>query len=153
MGLFAFLFGKQKKTEHSFFGSMLFQEDKKNPLRSYFECRRHFFPAAKEIEIGIDGSESGPTEIQVEFFQSIEENYDKISLSLTPLIEEEFRNWKEGFRIIDFRKEFEAVYLRLPRCESQPVEWEIAFESDHDRNHTFTATMSDFEVKALLIDG
>ena len=69
------------------------------------------------------------------------------------MIEDEYGNWIEGFKIKDFRKEFEPVYLRLPRCEHHPIEWEIAFESEHERNHTFTITMFDFEAKEILIDG
>ncbi|PZR24975.1 MAG: hypothetical protein DI535_20215 [Citrobacter freundii] len=153
MGIFDFLFGKQIKIENEFFGSMLFLGDKKEPAKSYFECRRDFNPSGKIIEIGIHGDISGPTEKQVMFFRSIEDSYPSIVKSITPLIEDEFGNWKEGFKIQDFLKEFEPVYLRLPRCENKPFVWEISFESEHDRNHTFTLTMSDFEAKEILIDG
>ena len=153
MGLFDFIFGKTIELENDFFGTMLFLENKKQPQNNYFECRRHFAPTDSIIEIGIDGDITGPTQLQIEFFKSIENNYSEISKAITPLIEDEFGNWQEGFRINNFKKEFEAVYLQLPRCESKPVIWEIAFESDHDRNHTFTITMSDFEAKEILIDG
>ena len=62
-------------------------------------------------------------------------------------------NWQEAFKIKDFLKEFEPVFLQLPRCEGKEVIWEIAFESDHDRNHTFIVTMHDFAAYELLIDG
>lgn len=153
MGLLDFIFGKPTKLENEFFGAMLFLEDKKNTLQSYFECRRQFIPSDKIIEIGIDGDVSGPTQKQIDFFKSIEDNYTIIAKAISPLIEDEFGNWKEGFKINDFQKEFEPVYLRLPRCENKPIVWEIAFESDHDRNHTFTLTMSDFDAKEVLIDG
>jgi len=153
MGIFDFLFGKPVKLDNEFFGTMLFCENKKEPLKSYFECSRHFNPSGKAIEIGIDGDVSGPTQLQIDFFKSIEDNYSQISKSIIPLIEDEFGNWKEGFKIANFQQEFEPVYLRLPRCESKPITWEIAFESDHDRNHTFTITMSYFEAKEILIDG
>ena len=153
MGLLDFIFGKPTKLENEFFGTMLFLEDKKEPLKSYFECRRHFTPTDKIIEIGIDGDQSGPTQKQIDFFKSIEANYSEVSKAVSPLIEDEFGNWKEGFKIGNFQKEFQAVYLRLPRCETKPVIWEIAFNSEHDRNHTFTLTMSDFEAKEILIDG
>ncbi|HEY5748518.1 MAG TPA: hypothetical protein VIU12_20755 [Chryseolinea sp.] len=153
MGFLDFIFGKQTKLENEFFGTMLFLADKKEPLKSYYECRRHFVPTNKIIEIGIDGDASGPTQSQIDFFKSIEHRYSELSEAVKPLIEDEFGNWKEGFRIANFQKEFEAVYLRLPRCESKPVLWEIAFESEHDRDHTFTLTMSDFEAKEILIDG
>lgn len=151
MGLFDFL--KPKKIDNDFFGQMTFLGDKKDPSKSYFECRRHFKPSNKQIEIGIDGAETGPTQIQIDFFKTIEDNYAKITDAIRPLIEDQFGNWQEGFKIKDFNKEFEPVYLRLPRCESNPIIWEIAFESDHDRNHTFTATMENLIAKELLIDG
>ncbi|MCE2996245.1 MAG: hypothetical protein ACK5RG_03480 [Cyclobacteriaceae bacterium] len=153
MGLLDFIFGKQTKIENEFFGTMLFFENKKDSLKSYFECRRHFSPSDKMIEIGIDGDVSGPTQKQIDFFKSIEDNYSIIVKAISPLIENEFGNWKEGFKLDNFQKEFEPVYLRLPRCENKPIVWEIAFESDHDRDHTFTITMSDFDAKEVLIDG
>jgi hypothetical protein len=153
MGLLDFIFGKPKKIQHDFFGTMLFLEFKKESHKSYFECKRHFKPTDRSIEIGIDGEETGPTQNQVDFFRSVEDNYATIAKAILPLIEDEFGNWKEGFRINDFQKEFEPVYLRIPRCENKPIVWEIAFESDHDKNHTFTLTMSDFEAKEIVIDG
>jgi len=153
MGLLDFIFGKPTKLENEFFGTMLFLKDKKDTLKSYYECRRHFIPSDNTIEIGIDGDITGPTQKQIDFFKSIEYNYSIIAKAISPLIEDEFGNWKEGFKINHFEKEFEPVYLRLPRCENKPIIWEIAFESDHDRNHTFTLIMSDFEAKEILIDG
>jgi hypothetical protein len=153
MGLFDSLFGKTRKIDHDFFGQMIFTGGKVPNPSDYFECRRHFKPSNNVIEIGIDGDISGPTEKQINFFKSIEDNYSNITKAITPLIEDEFGNWKEGFKISDFNKEFEPVYLRLPRCEFNPIIWEIAFESDHDSNHTFTLTMNDFDAKEILIDG
>lgn len=153
MALLDFIFGKPIKLENEFFGTMLFLEYKKETHKSYFECRRQFVPSNQIIEIGIDGDVSGPTQKQIEFFKSIEDNYSIIVKAISPLIENEFGNWKEGFKINDFQKEFEPVYLHLPRCETKPIVWEIAFESDHDRNHTITLTMSDFDAKEILIDG
>jgi hypothetical protein len=153
MGILDFLFGKSTKIDHPFFGQMLFVQNKKDTPRSYFECRRHFNPSDRLIEIGIDADISGPTKIQVDFFKSIEDNYYELIRSITPLIEDQFQNWKEDFKIANFNKEFEPVYLRLPRCENKPIIWEIAFESEHDRNHTFTLTMQDFKADEILIDG
>lgn len=153
MGLLDFLFGKTIKIEDEFFGEMDFSEFKNTPEKNYFECRRHFQPTDDIIEIGIAGDISGPTEMQKNYFRKIESNYNSICVAIQPMIENEFQNWKEGFKIKDFRKEFNAVYLELPRCEKEPIIWEIAFESDHDLNHTFTLTMNDFEAKEILIDG
>lgn len=153
MGLLDFIFGKSNKMENEFFGTKTFFEFKKEPYKNYFECSRYFKPADKVIEIGIDGDMSGITDEQIDFFKRVEDNYPEICKTIVPLIEHEFGNWKEGFKILDFQKEFEAVYLSLPRCETRPVVWEIAFESHHDKNHTFTLTMSDFEAREVLIEG
>lgn len=153
MGLLDFIFGKSTMIENEFFGTMKFMENKKEPRKSYFECRRHFKPTNQIIEIGIDGDLSGITDSQTGFFRSIEENYTVICQAVTPLIEDEFRNWKEGFKIINFPKEFEAVYLQIPRCDTKPIVWEISFETEHDNNHTVTITMSGFEAREVLIDG
>ena len=153
MGIFDFIFGKTIKIEDEFFGKMIFSEFKKDPEKNYFECRRHFKPTDKIIEIGIKGNVSGPTEIQKNFFKKIESDYDKIASSIKPMIENEFRNWKEDFKIADFNKEFKAVYLNLPRCVKESKVWEIAFESEHDLNHTFTLSMNDLNATEILIDG
>ena len=74
-------------------------------------------------------------------------------ISIGPKIEVEFKNWKEDFRIKDFKKEFRPVYMFLPRCDKQPITWEIAFESDHDLNHLFTVKMKDMSAIKVSIDG
>ena len=91
--------------------------------------------------------------MQKEFFRKIESDYDQIIASAKPIIENEFQNWKEDFNIKDFRKEFKAVYLYLPRCENEQKTWEIAFETEHDLNHTITLKMIDFKATEILIDG
>ncbi len=146
MRLFNFILGKSIKVESDFFGTMLFADD-------YFECSRHFKPTGKIIEIKIEADESGPTQEQVDFFRSVEDNYATISSSMIPLIEEEVRNWDAAFKIRDFQKEFRAVYLCLSKGEPQPIIWEIAFESDYDKNHTFTLGMADFKATKIHIDG
>lgn len=153
MGFLNFIFRKPTKIENEFFGTMLYLENKQEAFKNYFECRRHFKPSDQIIEIGINGEVTGPTQKQIDFFKSIEDNYSTITKAISPLIEDEFENWKEGFKINDFQKEFEPIYLQIPSCESEPTIWEIAFESYHDRNHTFTLTMSNFEAKEILIDG
>ena len=153
MGLLSFIFGKRITVEDEFFGQMIFAGSKRAASDSYFECRRQFQPSGQKIEIGIEADISGPTVKQIAFFKEIEKRYTEISAAIMPLIEGQFRNRKEDFKIMDFKNEFQPVYLWMPRCENLPIIWEIAFESDHDKNHTFTVTMSDIEAKEVLIDG
>lgn len=153
MGFLDFIFGKKHRIENEFFGTMLFFEFKKEPHKSYFECSRHFKPVGKTIEMAIDGDRSGAVEKQIAFFKRIEDNWDSICRAVAPAVEREFANYKEDFRITDFQKQFEAVYLVLPRCETVPVEWKICFETKLVEADSFTATMSGFEVTHILIDG
>lgn len=153
MGIFDFISGKTIKIEDDFFGKIVFFEFKDNPEMNYFECRKHFKPTNEIIEVAIEGDVTGPTKMQKDFFRKIESDYEKIISSIKPIIENELRNWKEDFEISDFNKEFKAVYLYLPRCEKETKVWEIAFESEHDLNHTFTLTMNDLNATEILIDG
>lgn len=152
MGLLDFFLGKDIKIEDPFFGKMLFL-DFKDASKDYFECRRHFKPSNNQIEIGIEGDAVGPTEVQKDFFRSIETNYDAIIASIKPMIENEFKNWKEDFKIENFKDEFMPVYLFLPRCIKEPKVWEIAFETQHDLNHYISITMNDFNAKEIVVDG
>lgn len=148
-----FIFRKPTKIENDFFGTMLFLEFRKEPNKSYFECKRHFKPSDKIIEICIDGDPSGPTQIQIDFFKSMESNYADIIKSITPQIESEFKKWNEGFKVLNFLKEFDPVYLKIPRCVDKTIIWEIAFVPAQDANQYVTLTMSNFEPEEILIDG
>jgi hypothetical protein len=152
MGRFDFLFGKKHRIEDEFFGSML-HVTSKDASKNYYECNRQFLPKGSAIELGVEGDEKGPQQIQKEFFLSIEKNYDEIAISIAPIIENEFKNWKEDFRIQDFKNEFKPVYMFLPHCVTKPVTWEIAFESDYDLNHHISVTMQDMKAVEVLIDG
>jgi hypothetical protein len=134
MGFLDFIFGKKQKIENDFFGTMLFFEFKKEPHKNYFECSKHLKPAGKIIEIAIDGDRAGTVEKQIAFFKCIESHYPEICRTAAPLVEREYKNWKEDFRITDFQKQFEPVYITLPRCETAPVEWEISFETALDEH-------------------
>jgi hypothetical protein len=153
MGIFNSKFGKSTKINHDFFGSMLFMENKKNPNQSYFECRRHFKPSNQLIEIGLTAELIGPTQNQIDFFKIIEDKYLEITQSVSPIIEAEFQNWKSNFKIENFQSEFRPVYLQIPKSQTTPIIWEIAFETDHDLDHTFTLTMHDFVANEILVDG
>ena len=153
MGILDFIFGKTIKINDTFFGKMLFLDDKKNPENEYFECSRNFEPSNDIIDIGIEADVSGPTELRKDFFKKIESNYDEIISTIKPVIINEFKKWEDNFEITDFRNEFKAVYLFLPRCEKQPIVWKISFETILDLNHVVSLTMSDFNLKEILIDG
>lgn len=153
MGLFDLFFGKKLIVQHDFFGELIYSSRKNFTGNDYFYAKMPFSLSTEVIELFIDAAPSGPTESQVEFYKEIEMNYASISQSIIPIIEDEFRNWQEDFKIEDFSVEFQPTFIHLPRMESKPIVWEISFDSIHDKNHCFSVTMNDFSAISVLIDG
>jgi len=153
MGIWSCLFGKPMKIGDAFFGEMTFMESIKYPAESYFECKRYFSPIEGVIELGVTAQLSGPTQRQKDFFVQLEKDYSLIVAAVIPRIEDELRNWRPDFRINNFEQEFTPVWLSISACDQQPVEWEIAFETVHDLNHTISITMQNYQLLHILIDG
>jgi len=153
MGLWNRLFGRTAKTGDAFFGEMTFMEIPNDPAQSYFECARYFKPIDGVVELGVTGQLSGPTQRQKDFFAQLEDNYELIVAAVVLIIESKFRNWKPDFKIGNFEQEFKLVWLEIPACDQQPVEWEISYETVHDLNHTLFITMQGYQPLRILIDG
>jgi hypothetical protein len=152
MGLLDFLFGETKSIEDEFFGRLLFL-DSKDKTKRYFEGRRHFKPSSQDIDLVIFAEFSGPTEQQRKFFNQIEEDYSKLIEKIKPLIIDEFQNWQPDFIIKYFEKEFIPVHMSIPCLTQMETNWELAFNTIHDLNHTITITLRNFEPIEILIDG
>lgn len=151
MGFFN-LFKKQPTIQDEFFGKLTFI-DFRDSSKDYFEGRGKFSPTNDEIEYLVDGDIIGPTKEQRDFYKKIEDSYDEIIAKISPLIEQEFRNWKEDFEIKDFRKEFTPIGLSIPRLTAEVIAWNISFNTIHDRNHQITVDLENFEPEGVLIDG
>lgn len=153
MGFRDFFFGKTVKIGDAFFGEMVFVEIANDPLKNYFECERYFRPGGEKIGLSITGSLSGPTQRQKDFFTQVENDYSLLIPRLVRIIEREFGAWMASPFIKDFAKEFKPGYLSIPTCEEQPVEWEIAFDTVHDVNHTVTVGLLGYEPQYVQVDG
>ncbi len=151
MGFFN-LFKKPPTIQDDFFGKLTFI-DFKDSSKDYFEGRGKFLPTDSQIEYLIDGDISGPTKEQRDFYKKVEDSYDEIITKITPLIEEEFRNWQEDFVIKDFKKEFVPVGMKIPRLPAEGIAWDISFNTIHDANHQITVDFKNFEPDSILIDG
>lgn len=64
----------------------------KDASKSYYECSRYFQPIESDIELGVEGDMNGLTQVQKDFFSSIEKPYDDIISSIAPIIEIELKN-------------------------------------------------------------
>ncbi len=151
MGLFN-LFKKPFKIHDEFFGELRFL-DFKDASKNYFEGRGHFSPTESETDYLIQAGIEGPVETQRQFYRDLQTNFTKYADKIKPLIEDEFRNWKEDFTIEEFTKEFKLVCITIPRFDSQPFVWDMAFETIHDPNHLFTIDFVGEEPNGVLIDG
>lgn len=131
---------------------MLFMSGKTS-AEGYFECRRNFEPTGEQIEIGIDGNLSGPTNLQKDFFRQVEAEYTSLVPHFIEVIEKEFGAWMTLPVIKDFAAEFKPTYLDIPACDQEPIEWEIVFDTVHDVNHTVTVGLLGYEPQYVRVDG
>lgn len=151
MALFS-LFKKLPTLQDDFFGKLTFI-DMKKPGTSYFEGKGKFSPSGDEIEYFVEADATGPTNEQREFYNKVQDTYGSLVSKITPVIEGEFRNWKEDFKIQDFNKEFRLAALTVPRLQTSPLVWNMSFTTVHDANHQITIDFKDFEPDGILIDG
>ena len=151
MGLFN-LFKKPIIIQDDFFGALRFM-DFKDSSKDYFEGKGHFIPTNSETEYLIQADDKGPTDEQKQFYRDLQDNFQQYLEKIKPLIEDEFRNWKEEFEIKDFNKEFTLVCITIPRHDSSPLKWDMAFTTIHDLNHQVTIDFVDKEPISILIDG
>lgn len=150
MGIIEFLFGKTKTIEDEFFGVLqLF--DSKDKTKQHFEGKRSFSPTNQSIWLEIDADFSGPTNEQKQFFRQIEDQYDELVEKVKPLIITEYQNLRADFAIQDFKNEFTPVHLTIPLLPQSEIEWELAFDTIHDSNHTVIIGFSNFESAYLYI--
>ncbi|RYD97401.1 MAG: hypothetical protein EOP50_05735 [Sphingobacteriales bacterium] len=149
MRLFHF-FKKEPAFIDPFFGALRFLDFKSG---SCFEGRKTFAPTGVTLDVLIDADKEGPHPAQRDFFSEVERNFDLLKTRMTPLIEEEFRNWKEDFIIREFDKEFSLVHLHIPRQDARPHQWELAFTSIHDPDHHITIEFEGLDPQGILIDG
>ncbi|WP_291720887.1 hypothetical protein [Bernardetia sp.] len=110
-------------------------------------------PVKYKISIFLEGKNNDNFSFANSFFRKIESSYPEVITAITPLLEDTLQNWKENFKIKDFKQEFQIVSLSIPIQKEDSIIWEITFETIHDPNHQFTVGMSDMEAKWLNIDG
>ncbi len=151
MGLFN-LFKKPVIVQDDFFGPLRFV-DLKDPLRNYFEGKGFFAPTGSQTQYLIRAGVEGPGASQKYFYREFQANFAQYVEKIKPMIEDEFRNWKEDFTISDFYKEFDLVCLTIPAPGIKPLAWDMAFTTIHDLNHHITIDFVDDRPNGILIDG
>ena len=151
MGLFN-LFKKPTIIQDDFFGRLRYMEFK-DPSKGYFEGNGFFVPINAETEYLIQADASGPADKQREIYFNLQKDFDIYIEKIKPLIEDEFRNWKEDFEIKNFKEEFKLICLTIPRSDSIPLVWDMSFTTIHDENHHVTIDFIGDIPNSVLIDG
>lgn len=149
MGLFN-LFKKKPPLIDPFFGELRNLGSKQ---ASVFDGKKWFAPAGKEVSLLIDADEAGPAQAQYDFYTTIERDYPALVARVIPVIEDEFRNWKDDFMIKDFATEFPLDHIHITKLNEEPLKWEMSFTSIHDLNHLFTIDFEGMEPMGVMIDG
>ncbi|MBL0135488.1 MAG: hypothetical protein IPP79_16715 [Chitinophagaceae bacterium] len=151
MGLFS-LFKKPVIVQDDLFGRLQFI-DSKDPSNNYFEGAGFFEPTQCDTEYLIQADIEGPTDEQRQFYLDLQANFEQYVEKITPLIEGEFQNWREDFKITNFTEEFTLVCITIPRQDTYPLIWDMAFTTIHDLDHHVTIDFIGKEPNGVLIDG
>lgn len=154
MGVLNFLFGKrEEKHVDGFWGEMIYIEGSSLRTGGFFRCKKYFTPLARPIDVYLAAGKDGLVSQQTEFYKEIEQRYADVVKAVIPVLEDEFGNWQEGFKIKNFEQEFSLLSIHLPECINKPVDWEIPFSTIHDDDHMFTVIFRDFIADGVQIDG
>ena len=149
------------RAEDEFFGELCYQKAAPGHA-SYWEASRIFTPTQQEVELFIDAPapEQLPSQLQREFFLSVEEMYAHLWPHLESLLSQEFGRWcgavAESFRepaVPVARDEFTLKSISIPNAKVDEAEWELSFDSKTDRDHSFTIVFSSGRVLDVRIDG
>jgi hypothetical protein len=157
MGFFSFLFRRPVFIVDPVFGRLRQVDvDKRTGCVGFIAENLAFAPVSQPVCFHLDATEFGPSQAQQHFFQCLEHKYDTLITGLIPIIEEEFRKWKPGFRIQHFKAEFWPTDISIPLLDASTtmIDWDWSFETIHDDNHTFTFYMHGDEPEpGMQMDG
>lgn len=145
MNFWNFLFGKNSviTIQDTFFGEL-------KDYKGHFEGQIYFKPTDSIVEISIFNDLIQPH--YKLFFQELEERYESLKLLLKEKFEHDFfKNMDETFEIKDFDNEFSLIFISLPKSVND--NWELSFDSIHDKNHIFTGYFNHWQLLYVNIDG
>ncbi len=156
MGIITNLLKKLRppEVEDEFFGRLVYMKMPKGRI-SYWEAKKVFSPAGREIELFIDAPAPGelPGELQRQFFLTAERNHDKILSAVEALLRPWFEEWTRKSLTLPFGTEFTMTSFSIPNAPIYEAEWEISFESQTDPNHLFTVALRGETATGVSIDG
>jgi hypothetical protein len=140
--------------EDQFFGSLTYMKMPKGHV-SYWEATRHFSPTNREVELFIDAPapEQPPSELQRQFFSSVEYRFKEILTSAEAILRSQFEEWCRQPLGQPFDVEFTTASFSVPTLPLEQANWEISFVSQTDENHLFSVAFSGLSANGVTIDG
>src|SRR5580698_3459183 len=121
-----------KRINDPFFGSLRFRFMRIDRSKSFWEGFGLFAPTGTRICQNVRGDANGPGEPQRAVYQRIVERYSELLLSITPLLEREYRKQMEGEPTPLGEISFALNTLWIPAAESASMEWEMDFYCVND---------------------
>lgn len=94
----------------------------------YYERMYGFKPGpGGVINLCSYGTSVDLTRPQQDFITQLENNYPLLVAALIPEIEKEILNQKLDLHPANLEQELGPIYLILPACDNQPIDWEMYF--------------------------
>lgn len=149
MSFFSRLFRRKAQYVHPTFGNMCFQ--KMAPGKSYWEGRALFGPTKTEIEVFVDGDESGVAPGTLEFYEKVQERYPGIVAKFQTEIVRQLRGLSHKSLPLDFASTCRLSSVSVPDARSRKA-WDIGMECVFDPGLSVTIEMEDWEKGVVVVD-
>ena len=130
------------EVEDEFFGHLKYIRLPQDCI-SYWEATRLFTPTAREIELFVDAPapELPPSELQRQFFLTVEQHYSRILVEVEAVLRPHFEEWARKTLSGPFSTEFTMTSFSIPNVAIEEAHWDMCFESITEPNHLFMVEM------------
>jgi hypothetical protein len=124
------------------------------PLRfqrvGFWEGKRAFAPAGRDVEFTIDANAAGPRDDHREFFKEFGRRYPELWTQVEPMLRAELRN--RSARVQPDAPKFDIESFGIPDPDVAPVSWEIVYTTASD-THYFCVLFEGWEPTGIRMDG
>ncbi len=112
----------------------------------FWEGRRVFEPASREVEFILEAGETGPLEGHRRFFDELVQRYPELWARVEPMLRRELHNFPSS------PTRFEVERFSIPDPDADPAYWEIVYTSESAADHYFRVTLEGWEPTGFSVD-
>jgi hypothetical protein len=112
----------------------------------------NFLSRARKIQVKITAGELGPNETQRQFFHQIEQKYPELSTDAAELLLETYRNYRPETSDDEVWNIFRLAGVSIP-ASMTPGEWQLSFDCNDDKDHSFDVIFKGWEAQTIAING